>query len=116
MEIRPRAAQSAIIRNAELHVDETVQAPVADQSEIAFAVPIEDEVFAENAHLAHRILAELGERCDRDLVTAHKLAAWGSRADAGQALVGFGGQHDVSLPPCAFFARNGGMTLNRRPA
>jgi hypothetical protein len=67
-----------------------VKTPVADQSEVAAAVLVEDEIFAENAHLADGILAELCERCDRDPIAAHKLAAPGSGTYAGQTRVCFG--------------------------
>ena len=56
------AAQPALVRNPVLQVDAPVQAAIADQAERAAAVAIEDEVLAEEAHLADRILQELRER------------------------------------------------------
>ena len=88
-----RAAKPAFIGNPELHVDETVQAAIADQPEAAAAIPVEDEILAEHPNLAHRIVLQLGERCNRDPVAAHELAARGTGSNAGQPLVGFGTQH-----------------------
>ena len=94
------AAQSAFVRNAKLHVDRTVQASIADESKIAAAILVEDQILAEHPHLAHRIFQKLSERRDRNPIAAHEFAAGCAGADAGQPLVGFRAQHGVSLMSC----------------
>ena len=86
-----RASQATFVRNAELHIDETMQAAVADKSETSAAIFIENEILAQHAHFAHRIFQQLSKRRDGNPIAAHKVAARRSGADSSQPLVCFNG-------------------------
>jgi hypothetical protein len=92
-----RTAQPARIGDAQLHIDAAMQTPVADQTERFAAVAIEQQVLAQDADFAHRVLEQLGEGRHRNPITAQQFAARRPRADARQPFVHRGCEHPASF-------------------
>jgi hypothetical protein len=66
-----------------------MQASIADQAQIATAIPVEDKVFAENLDGLGRLLVQLGRGRNWVPVAAEQLTDWRARANMGQGRVLF---------------------------
>src|SRR5260221_14292433 len=95
------ATQAALVRNAILQVDATVEAAIADEAEAAARVAIEDEILAENAHLADGVFRQLHDGSDRDPVAPHQLAAGRAGSDTRQPVIHCFAEHRPSSS-CVF--------------
>ena len=81
------------VRNAVLHVNEAMQAALADEPQRPRLVAIEHEVFAEEPHLANRIVVELRQRREGNPVAAHQFATGRAGTNAREPFVLIGVQH-----------------------
>ena len=90
-------AQADLLRDAEHHLDSTMQAAVADQTQIAAAVAVKNQVLTQQPHLLRRLLVQLGGRGDGHPVAAQQLAHRRAGANLGQSGVFSFGQHASSV-------------------
>ncbi len=74
-----------------------VWAPGANESQIAAAIPVQDEIFAQNADFAHGVVVKLNGRCNRVPVSPHQLSTRRARPHACQHLVLFMRKHIASF-------------------
>ena len=81
------AAQAVLLRDAVLQRDAPVGAGLLDQTQLPAPVLVEDQVFAQQAHLENRFISELGHRGDGMPVTAHQVPHGRPPAHLGQSKV-----------------------------
>ncbi|HEX3866393.1 MAG TPA: ABC transporter substrate-binding protein, partial [Gemmatimonadaceae bacterium] len=93
------AANAVRFRNAGGEARHAVRTTLPDETEIAAAVAVEHEVFAEDAHVGDRVLGQQRFGIDGVPVAAHEFAAGRSGADARERFVLGLGQHRGRIHP-----------------
>ena len=88
-----RAPEAALLRDAVEEIDAAVRAGLLDEAQVAPAVPVQDQVFAEEPHGLRGLPVELRASGDGVPVPAHERAHRGAGPHAGQPLVVLKAEH-----------------------